>query len=261
MMEKPLVSVVMPVHNGEQYLADAIQSVLGQTFVSWELLVSDDGSSDDSVSITRAFCRRDSRISLVTGATRGGPARARNRAIDVARGRWIAFLDCDDVWQPDKLSATLEFAQLNRLALAYTAYTRVSVKGSVLIQVLSTATYRKLLKSNHIATSTVLVDRELVPDLRMNEAFQPDDYIAWLGILKQGLAVGGLQRATTQYRKSRGSHSNNKVKAARRVFRLYRKQQMLSWPETLWYFGNYAVRGALKHSPLATFILRKNVPR
>ena len=260
-MEKPLVSVVMPVHNGEQYLAEAIQSVLGQTFVSWELLVSDDGSSDDSVSITRAFCRRDSRISLVTGATRGGPARARNRALDVARGRWIAFLDSDDVWQPDKLSATLEFAQLNRLALAYTAYTRLSARGSVLIQVPQTVTYRTLLKSNHITTSTVLVNRELVPDLRMKELFGFDDYIAWLGILSKGLPAGGLRIPLTRYRKHGGSFSSNKLQAARRVFRVYRKQQMLSWPETLWYFGNYAVRGALKHSPLATFILRKNVVR
>jgi len=87
-----------------------------------------------TISIPIAFCRKYSRISLVTGATRGGPARARNRAIDVARGRWIVFLDCDDVWQPDKLSVTLEFGQLNCLALAYTAYTRVSARGVCLFR-------------------------------------------------------------------------------------------------------------------------------
>jgi len=131
----------------------------------------------------------------------------------------------------------------------------------VLIQVPQTVTYRTLSKSNHITTSTVLVNRELVPDLRMDETFGFDDYIAWLEILRKGLPAGGLPIPLTRCRKHGGSFSSNKREAARRVFRVYRKQQMLSRPETLWYFRNYAVRGALKYSPLASFILRKNVVR
>lgn len=103
------------------------------------------------------------------------------------------------------------------------------------------------MKSNCIGTSTAVIDRTLVPDFAMNEDFRPDDFVAWLGILKQGLKVGGLQRALTIYRKRAGSQSSNKILIAKRVLNIYRNQQSLGFLEVIWYFGNYAVRGFLKH--------------
>lgn len=251
-MASPLVSVIMPMHNAAQYLAEAIQSVVNQTFKSWELIVSDDASNDGSADLVRHFSRVDPRVKLVEGSERGGPAKARNRAITFAEGRWLALLDSDDLWHPDKLSITLDFAQTSNLALVYTSYYRVSAGEPVkLIEVPEAVTYRKLLKTNHIATSTVMVSREMVPDFSMDEAFKFDDYATWLEMLKAGLPAGGLLLPMTTYRKHEGSFSSSKIEAARRVYAILSKQEDLSSLEIGWYFLNYLMRGAYKHSVFA----------
>jgi teichuronic acid biosynthesis glycosyltransferase TuaG len=256
-MERNIVSVIMPVYNGANHIHDAIESVINQTYASWELLISDDVSTDESLGIALSYAELDPRIVVLSGLVRGGPAVARNRAIDEANGGWLAFLDSDDTWHPEKLSQTLEFAQTNELALAYTDYTRLAGSRSVVVRAPRAVTYRKLLHSNVVATSTVLVDRHLVPWLRMNEEHQPDDFIAWLEILREGLRAGGLSIPLTNYRKSAESHSGNKRRAALRVLRVLRYTQRLSWPEIIWYFLNYAIRGAFKHS----FLVGLSYPR
>ncbi len=256
-MEHGLVSIIMPVYNGADFLSEAIESVINQTYPSWELLVSNDGSTDKSLNVARAYAETEPRIIVVSDSVRGGPAVARNRAIDKARGCWLAFLDSDDTWHPEKLSLTLRFAEDNNLALAYTAYTRLSGGRSAVIRVPREITHRKLLLSNVVPTSTALVDLRLVSGLRMNEKHQPDDFIAWLQILREGLKAGGLMIPLTTYRKAADSHSGNKWRAALRVWQVLRKTQALSWPAAVWYFLNYAVRGAIKHSPLTGLTFRR----
>lgn len=250
-MSSPAVSVVMPVFNGARYLRQSVESVREQSFTSWELIISDDNSTDESVDIAKVYCRADPRITLEKTIRRGGPAAARNRAIAKAKGRWIAFLDSDDTWHPDKLVRSVDFAESHNLALTYTAYfSENSEKRARLVAVPREVTYRDLLKTNHITTSTVLVDRQLVGDFRMNENYRFDDYVAWLEILKAGLPAGGLAEPLTTYRKHGGSFSSNKLEAARRVFVIYSRHQKLSWPKIAWYFANYALQGAIKHRPV-----------
>lgn len=240
----------MPVHNGSHFIREAIQSVLGQSFSSWELIISDDQSTDDTISIAQHYCQLDRRITLVSTVARGGPAGARNQAIRIATGRWIAFLDSDDLWHPDKLLLTLDFARSNRIALAFTAYFRLSANTALeYIPVPSVITYRELLKTNCIAMSTAMVDRQMVGNFEMNEAWRIDDYVCWLDIVKAGHSAGGLSEPLTTYRKHNQSHSSNKVRAALTVWRMFAKQQKLSWLEASWYFANYGIRGLNKHFP------------
>lgn len=251
-MPSPLVSIIMPARNSAQFLGEAIESVLNQSFESWELVVSDDASSDGSKDLVNEFSRLDSRIRIVESFESGGPAVARNKAIASAAGKWLAFLDSDDFWGRDKLSRTLDFAQSRELALAYTSYYRISAgKLAKLFEVPEQASYRKLLKSNFITTSTVIVNREMVPNFAMNEDFRFDDYVAWLEILKAGLPAGGLLEPLSFYRKHPGSFSSSKIKAANHVYRILSKHQALPSLEVGWYFLNYLARGAYKHSVFA----------
>ena len=246
-MRSHRVSIVMPVFNGADFIREAILSVQAQTTSNWELIIADDLSSDDSVAIARAFAESDNRIHVISASHRNGPAAARNRAIQFAAGRWIAFLDCDDTWHPEKLTSTLTFMRKRNLALAYTAYIRLSGSKTEFIAVPSSASLSSLLKTNFIATSTVVIDRNFVPNVVMNELVGYDDYFAWLEILRAALPVGGLDQALTTYRKSRGSVSNNKLLSARAVLLMMWRDLRLSPVEVVWYFSNYAVRGALKH--------------
>jgi len=242
-----LVSIVMPVYNGADFIEDAVRSVQKQTIQNWELLIADDFSSDDSLKISVAFQKSDPRIRVITTLGRSGPAAARNRAIQRASGRWIAFLDCDDIWHPEKLAATLSFMSQKKLALAFTAYNRKSGSGLESIFVPNSVTMSSLLKTNFIATSTVVIDRGYVPNFAMNESVGYDDYFAWLEILRRGLSAAGLNRELTTYRKSRGSVSSDKLRSARSVFVMMWKDLQLSTPEVIWYFSNYSLRGAVKH--------------
>lgn len=246
-MRDDLVSIVMPVYNGEDFIEDAVRSVQNQTVSNWELLISDDCSSDDSLEIATAFERTDPRIRVIKTGSRSGPAAARNRAIRLSAGRWIAFLDCDDAWHPEKLASTLRFMARKNLALAFTAYNRKSSSGVEPIFVPRSVTLSALLKTNFIATSTVILDRRHVPKFAMNESVGYDDYFAWLEIFRRGLPAAGLNRELTTYRKSQASVSSDKLRSARAVLRMMWRDLQLSPPEVIWYFLNYSLRGAIKH--------------
>jgi|AntAceMinimDraft_1070359.scaffolds.fasta_scaffold104202_1 teichuronic acid biosynthesis glycosyltransferase TuaG len=246
----PQVSVVMPVFNGERFISASIESVLTQSFDNWELIVSDDASSDATRDIVAVFADQDSRIRLVTSERQSGPGAARNRAISVARGRWLAFLDSDDRWLPDKLALTLELAKDRGSGLTFTSYRRALAPDWKLgreIRVPLRVTYKQLLRSNVIATSTVLIDTQLVPKVVMNEQETYDDYIAWLEILRPGRVACGLQQPLTIYRKGHQSYSAKKLKLSTEVLKIFVDVERLSRPQVAWYFSNYAVRGALKH--------------
>lgn len=244
-----LVSVVMPAHNAEAFIHQAINSVLGQNYSQWELLISDDHSSDSTRAIAEAFVAKDRRISLITSDIRTGPAGTRNRAISVAKGRWLAFLDSDDYWKPLKLTETLEFAETNECALTFTSYQKLSGHSKELGRVLpvsTSVTYYSLLKSNQIATSTVVIDRNLYPGLRMQEGVFFDDYVAWLSILKQGNKAMSLPSPLTVYRTGKKSFSSNKIRAAVNVMKIYKDVEKLPTLSRYWNFANYALRGIAK---------------
>ncbi len=244
----PTVSIITPCYNAARFLAPAIESVLGQTFHDWELIAADDHSTDESLNILRRYQAREPRIRLLALDQRRGPAGARNAAIEAARGSYVAFLDSDDLWLPDKLEHQIAFMQETASALSYTAYHKIDENGSLgaLVSVPHTVDYRTLLFSNCIACSTAVYDMA-----RLGKVFFPiiakrQDHGLWLSILRDGLQAHGLDHPLMLYRVWSGSVSSNKLVAAAYQWKLYREIERLSLASTLLYFIGYAYRGVRK---------------
>jgi teichuronic acid biosynthesis glycosyltransferase TuaG len=245
----PLVSIVTPAYNAAAFITQTIRSVQAQTHAAWELHVVDDCSPDETRAIVRRLAADDTRIHLIEQPSNGGPARARQAALDAARGKYIAFVDADDCWLPEKLGRQLEFMRRENAAISYTEYRRVSADGSRvgrLVRVPSRLRYRDLLCNTAIATSTVLLDRDRTGPFSMTETYY-DDYALWLSILRRGLVAQGLHEDLMRYRVVTDSWSRNKANSARWVWRMYRDVERLSISRSAWCFGNYAYRAVMKY--------------
>jgi len=224
-----LVSIVTPAYKAERVIAETIRSVQAQSYPNWEMLIVEDGSPDGTADVVAGFVAEDSRVRLIRQAN-AGPAMARQVALDHARGRYIAFLDSDDMWLPNKLERQLAFMACGRASFTYTAFRRMQANGSGLghlIEVPAQMTYRRLLGNTAIATSTVMIDRVATGQLRMTKAYY-DDFALWLSILKRGHVAYGLSDDLMRYRVMDESVSRNKVKSARMVWQTYRDIESLS---------------------------------
>ena len=179
-----LVSIITPSWNVAPLIGETIASVQAQTMTDWELLIADDCSTDQTAAIVESHAAQDPRVKLIRQPRNGGPALARQAAIEQAQGRFIAFLDSDDLWLPAKLERQIAFAQAKRAALSYTAFRRINETGSVtgrLIEVPASLNYEQLLKNTSIATLTALVDRDVAGNIAMkNEPY--DDFCLWLAM-------------------------------------------------------------------------------
>jgi teichuronic acid biosynthesis glycosyltransferase TuaG len=243
------VSIVTPAFNAGRYIADTIASVQAQTHGEWEMIVVDDCSRDDTRAIVRAVADRDARVRLVEQPRNGGPARARQAALDVARHPHVAFLDADDLWLPEKLERQLAFMRERRAAFTYTEYRRISADGARLgrlVRVPGRMTYARLLGNTAIATSSVIVDRSATGPLAMTDAYY-DDFVLWLGILKRGFVAEALHEDLMRYRVLARSVSRNKANSAVRVWRTYRDVERLPLARSAWSFASYASRALLKY--------------
>jgi teichuronic acid biosynthesis glycosyltransferase TuaG len=243
-----LVSIVMPAYKAEKTVAEAIRSVQAQSYPHWQLLVVDDGSLDGTADVVAELAKSDSRIELIRQAN-AGPAMARQKALDHARGRYIAFLDSDDLWLPGKLERQLTFMTEHRAAFSYTAFRRIQADGSgsgQLISIPSRLTYRALLGNTAIATSTAMIDKSITGEFRMTKTYY-DDFVLWLGILKRGHVALGLNEDLMRYRVMDGSVSRNKVKSARMVWRTYRDIEGLNALLAAVHFARYALHAWRKY--------------
>lgn len=245
-----LVSIITPAYKASGYIAETIKSVLAQSYPHWELLIADDCSPDDTRTVIEHWCSTDERIKLIRLAKNGGPSAARNAALEHATGRWIAFLDSDDLWLPTKLEETIQFANDNQAALVFTGFRRFSHGDGRLgdyIGVPAKLGYRQLLGNTAIATSSVVLDSLKTGPIRMKKVFY-DDFVCWLEILKSGFIAYGLDRDLMRYRVLSASVSRNKKRSAMEVWRTYRQVERLSLISAVWYFLNYGMRAALKYS-------------
>jgi glycosyltransferase involved in cell wall biosynthesis len=244
-----LISIVTPAYNAARFIEATIASVKAQTYPSWEMIVVDDCSQDDTCSNVAKFMAHDPRIKLVRQEKNGGPAAARNAALEAANGKYIAFLDSDDLWLPAKLEMQLAFMRDSGAAISFTGYRRISEAGNTtgrLINIPKELSYRELLKNTAIATSTVVIDRERTGPFRMTKTYY-DDYALWLELLKRGFVAHGLQQDLMRYRIVGESVSRRKGKSALWVWRTYRQIEKLSMPYAVWCFVNYAWRASLKY--------------
>jgi teichuronic acid biosynthesis glycosyltransferase TuaG len=214
------------------------------------MLIVDDCSRDDTVKVAQASAKEDPRIRVIRQEKNGGPAAARNRALSEARGDWVAFLDSDDLWLPEKLERQMRFHRASDAKITFTEFRRISADGATLgalVRVPPSLNYRRLLGNTAIATSTVLIDRRRTGPIQMRKVYY-DDFVCWLDILRGGGVALGLQEDLMRYRVVGGSVSRNKKKSAREVWRIYRETLGLTPLSAAWSFGRYAANGLLKYA-------------
>lgn len=248
-MTTDLVSIITPAYRCAKIVGETIQSVIAQSYPHWEMLIADDCSPDDTREVIRHWTTVDPRVKLIEQPSNGGPALARNGALAQAQGRWIAFLDSDDMWLPEKLERSIAHATQHQAALVFTGFRRVDAQGQNpgrYLGVPRTLSYRQLLGNTAIATSTVLIDSKITGPIHMTKTYY-DDFDCWLRVLKPGHLAYGLDQDLMRYRVMGQSVSRNKRNSAKQVWRAYRDLEQLSLPASMWYFANYAVRGLMKY--------------
>lgn len=246
------VSIIMPCYNAEATLEESIQSVLDQTFPEFELILIDDGSRDATRSIMEQYQLRDSRIRVLCNQENRGVSYTRNFGIREARYDWIALLDGDDCWPPDKLKKQVAAVDQNPgCALFFTGSSFMTFTGErsgYIFHAKQRVTYQDLLYQNLIPCSSVMVKREAMLKHPMNEAYAVgEDYITWLQILKEyGYAVG-VDEPLLVYRLSSKSLPKSKMRSARIQWQTYRKYIHLPLLKSCYFFGNYALRNLKKY--------------
>ncbi len=248
-MNDGLVSIVTPAWKAAPYVAQTIASVKAQSYPNWELLITDDCSPDNTFEVLQEHARSDPRIKPLRQDRNGGPAAARNAGLQRAQGRWIAFLDSDDLWLPNKLDLQLTALQNSDACLGFTGFRRIDALGQVTgryIGVPSRLSYRQLLGNTAIATSTVLVDRKRTGDFQMKATYY-DDFACWLELLRPHRWAIGIDQDLMRYRVMSHSVSRNKGKSAREVWNTYRRIEQLGTVTSAWYFSNYAARAWWKY--------------
>lgn len=245
---QPLVSVIMPSYNSEATIRESIESVISQTYSNWELLITDDLSSDKTREIVKQFCSDDKRIKLFINAENGGAGAARNHSIGQAKGRYIAFLDSDDLWHREKLSKQIRFMEENYIGLSYTAYQKIEnneLRG--VVNPPPHTSYKKLLNGNVIGCLTAIYDTELVGKQFMPLIRKRQDMGLWLNILKVIPKAHCLREVLAYYRVDSGM-TQNKLKILKWQWRFYRDVVQLSYLNASYRFIIYSIKGLLKHS-------------
>ena len=247
MLENDLVSIIMPAYNAELYIASAIDSILRQSYQNWELLVVNDASSDRTAKIVQEIRDADLRVKLFTNITNMGIADARNVALENAKGKFIAFLDSDDLWQPDKLRLQLAFMKENKASISYSGYRRINEGGKFLGSVVPPGLiiYEDLLKTNHIGNLTGIYDCERLGKEYFRK-FKHEDYIAWLNLIKRAGSAHGIPQELAHYRVYSGSASSNKLKTISWQWRIYRDAEELSTLKSCVLMGSYIWNAVLK---------------
>jgi len=244
------ISIITPSFNSSKFIEETIQSVIAQTYGDWEMIIVDDCSTDKSCEIIQNYSNQDKRIKLVMLDENSGAAIARNRAIEESHGRYIAFLDADDLWEPTKLQKQLKVMQDNNYEFTYTTYSAIDESGTHLSKNLNFAqkvSYHDLLKTCSIGCLTVMIDREKFTDISMPLIRRGQDYALWLKLLKQVEYAYCVNEKLAQYRVVTNSLSRNKIKKLKGQWFIYRKIENLSLWEALFYIVQYGHYGFKKN--------------
>lgn len=243
-----LVSIITPMYNAQKYIESTIASVQKQTYSNWEMIIVDDCSTDNSPDIVAKYAAEDNRIKYFRNKGRNGVAAARNEAMRIATGRYIAFLDSDDLWKPDKLQVQIEFMNTKGVHFCCTACNIIDRNGDFsgkIRYVPDKCDYKKLLKGNSVACLTVVIDRKYIQNMNM-PSIPHEDYATWLDVCRTGETVYGINKVLASYRISNNSISNNKIKAATWTWNIYRNYLHISLIKSMYYFVCYVINAVVK---------------
>ena len=228
---KDLVSIIVPVYNAEKFIDETINTVLNQTYTNWELLLVNDCSTDNSIDIIKKF--KDKRIKLINNKVNSKAAISRNNGIKKAKGRYICFLDADDLWDKEKLEKQVKFMNEKDCAFSFTGYEFADENGKPngkKVFIPETITYKQALKNTTIWTSTVMFDMNKLSkeDIYMPNVARGQDTATWWKVLKKIDYAYGLNEILSFYRRTNDSLSANKFVALKRTWNLYRNVEHLN---------------------------------
>ncbi len=249
-VDNPLVSVITPMYNCQDYIGQTIASVSKQTWPHWEMLIVDDGSTDAGVAVVNEYMKNEPGIRLFSLPANTGAYAARNKAIEHARGRYFAFLDSDDLWLPEFLEYSLNFLTRNNLAMCFSSYDMITEDGTTVIDqviVPDETTYTDMLKLNTIGCSTCIYDTEQVGKVFFRNLPMHEDHACWLEILKKTGRAVGIKKILSLYRIRANSLSRNRFKAMQARWRVLREVENLGLLKASGYFCHYAYLGEQKN--------------
>ena len=240
----PAVSVIMPVYNAGRFVEDAIRSVMHQTLVSWELIVIDDCSCDDSFLKAAQLAGGDPRIQLLRNPVNSGVSFTRNRGLELARGKYVAFLDSDDVWHPEKLERQLRKMEAVGAEIGYCSYAIIGedgkkAKGDYLVP--EQVVFEDLLKENCMQCSAMIIRSDVVKRFRFTSDFYHEDYVLGLEMLRHGYRAVACREILLNWRYLENSRSFNKWKAAKNRWKIYRDFLHLPLGKRIYVFLHYVL--------------------
>ncbi|PQQ42961.1 glycosyltransferase family 2 protein [Photorhabdus luminescens] len=243
-----IVSIIMPSYNSSNFIGQSIESVLGQTFSKWELLIIDDCSKDDTIKSVTKF--KDKRINLISLKENVGAGKARNIGLELAKGKYIAFIDSDDLWMPKKLEHQITYMIENQeIAAVCTGYIFINeknkpIRGKIIPDKI--ITLNSYMKNTCIGFSTSMVNRAITGSFYLSEIRLRQDTHLWISLLTQGFKIEGLPEELVKYRVREHQISGNKLKSAIRTLKLYWSFKEIPWKNRLFNFTYYSINGILK---------------
>jgi len=246
-----LVSIITPSYNSSKFIVECVNSVISQTFQNWEMIIVDDCSNDNSRDIISELTAKDERLKSIFLEENVGAAEARNVAIKQARGKYIAFLDSDDIWVVNKLEKQIAFMNDNDIAFSFTSYQPISEDGKTKYSVITAPdkmSYHSYLKNTIIGCLTVIIDKEKTGDFQMPNIRSSHDMALWLLIMKRGFSAYGLNEKLAYYRIVSTSNTSKKWKAVKEVWDVYRKVEKLNIIYSAYCFIGYAFNAIKKRA-------------
>lgn len=245
----PLVSIITPAYNCMNFLPDTIRSIQNQTYNNWEHIIVDDASSDNTKIIIQEYAKKDSRIRYIFMSKNLGVAVARNTGIMESKGKYIAFLDSDDLWKPEKLSVHINYMEKNNVQFTYSNYDIMNENGLYIKEIIAKERidYRNLLYYNIIGCLTVVIDSNVMKKNKM-PLIKHEDYAAWLNILRCDLPYAyNVGETLASYRKLSTSVSSNKYKTLKWTWNIYRNNQDMSLLNSLIHMLTFILFTSLKY--------------
>jgi len=245
----PIVSIITPCYNAEKFLTQTIESVISQSFYNWEMLIIDDCSTDTSRQIIESFATKDSRIKYFkTDSPSGSPSLPRNIGIEKACGKYIAFLDADDLWLPDKLEKQIGFIESKDYSFIYSDYEKVNPLGARnnrIIRMPESSSFWDVIETCTIPCLTVLLTKDIIGNTRF-KPIPKEDFAFWLDILKKGVNAYNLGEVLALYREQQQSRSSNKLDMIRNQWTVLRKIEGVKPFVATYFMFKYLFHGFIK---------------
>ena len=243
-----LVSVIMPYYNKRNYFLDSINSVLNQTYANLEIIIIYDDQKTEDLKYIKSCIKKDSRVKILLNDKNRGVAFSRNKAISVAQGEYIAFLDCDDYWEINKIEIQINYMLTHDYDFTFTAYQIIDTNGKIVgkIRAKKKLEYNKLLKSCDIGLSSVILKRKLLNDTKFPELTTKEDFVLWLLLAKKSVSLNGFDKILTSWRKTSNSLSSSVIQKLKDSFKVYYIYENKSYIASIIYVIRLSVYALIK---------------